>query len=82
MSISKDDIKENIFESSELLEANLKRLTIDYILNYKRVDEEIKENERKTQTYNLYQKKPNTKRNKNKINLRKNNSDKINYSLD
>ena len=75
LSISKDDIKENIFESSELLEANLKRLTMDYILNYKRVDEEIKENERKTQTYNFYQKIPNTKRNKNKINLRKNNSD-------
>ena len=75
MNISKDELNENIFETSELLEANLKRLTMDYFLNHKRLEDEIKKDERKSIASEVFQNLPRTDRDENKINLWKNDSD-------
>ena len=75
LNISKDELNENIFESSELLEANLKRLTMDYFLNHKRLEDEIKKDERKSIASEVFQNLPKTDRDEKQINLWKNDSD-------
>ena len=45
MKVDKQDMKENIFDLSSLIEPNLTRLEMDYLFNYKRIINEIKENE-------------------------------------
>ena len=45
MKVSKKEMKENIFELSSLIEPNLSKLEMDYLLNYSRIMNEIKENE-------------------------------------
>lgn len=45
MIISKNDMKENIFENSSLLEKSYNRLKMDYLLNYDTVKKEMLENE-------------------------------------
>ena len=45
--INKEEMKENIFELSPLIEPSLYRLKMDYMLNYNRIKNEIKENESK-----------------------------------
>ena len=45
MKVSKKEMKENIFELSSLIEPNLSKLEMDYLLNYSRIMNEIKENQ-------------------------------------
>ena len=45
MKVDKQEMKENIFELCSLIEPNLTKLEMDYIFNYGRIKNEIKENE-------------------------------------
>ena len=78
MDISKDEMKENIFEISALIEKNLNRLKMDYLLNYKKIKKEIKEN----RSYNdIFLKLAQSKNKNNKSKLRKENSAYLNNNL-
>ena len=71
MDISKDEMKENIFEVSALIEKNLNRLKMDYLLNYKKLKKEIKENK----SYNdIFLKLAQTKKSNKNSNLKNENS--------
>ena len=45
MKVDRQELKENIFELSSLIEPNLTKLEMDYIFNYSRIKNEIKESE-------------------------------------
>jgi len=78
MDISKDEMKENIFEISALIEKNLNRLIMDYLLNYKKIKKEIKEN----RSYNeIFLKLTQSKDKNNKSKLKKENSAYLNKDL-
>ena len=57
LTMNKTDIKENIFESSPLIEDNLNRLKMDYILNFDDLKKEMKENEKNNRIYQKIAKK-------------------------
>ena len=70
MNFTKSDLKANIFEKSALIETSLFRLKMDYLFNYKRIKDEIKENKIKNKNLELFSKTINIFKNDNEENIK------------
>ena len=70
MNFTKSDLKANIFEKSALIETSLFRLKMDYLFNYKRIKDEIKENKIKNKNLELFSKTINILKNDNEENIK------------
>ena len=71
LDFSKEEINENIFKKSSLIESNLFRLKMDYLLNYRLMKKEVKENESRNIKMDKFYKT---------VIIRRNNDIKINQS--
>ena len=74
MDFSKEEINENIFKKSSLIESNLFRLKMDYLLNYRLMKKEVKENESRNIKMDKFYKTMIIRRN-NDIKINQSNSD-------
>ena len=80
MNISKNEMKENIFENSALIEKNVDRLKMDYLLNYKRIKNEINKNKSYSDIYSKFAKEQKSGIG-NDLNLKNDNSTYLNNNL-
>ena len=74
LDFSKEEINENIFKKSSLIESNLFRLKMDYLLNYRLMKKEVKENESRNIKMDKFYKTMIIRRN-NDIKINQSNSD-------